>query len=154
MWHQWFTLILWRLCLHIVMQERNKITTLFNNLFSSVSVFDACLGLAVLCCLCRSESSQISSKISQFVFWKWTKVLQLGTTWGWVINDRIFIFGWTIPLKRLKARPRYIFQTKSKKRTDNFRTKSGRKRKFILSSFRRFETAHQSKLSGEVHFGS
>ncbi len=20
-----------------------------------------------------------------------------GTTWGWVINDRIFIFGWTIP---------------------------------------------------------
>ncbi len=21
-----------------------------------------------------------------------------GTTWGWVINDRIFIFGWTIPL--------------------------------------------------------
>ncbi len=22
-----------------------------------------------------------------------------GTTWGWVINDRIFIFGWTIPLR-------------------------------------------------------
>ncbi len=22
-----------------------------------------------------------------------------GTTWGWVINNRIFIFGWTIPLK-------------------------------------------------------
>ncbi len=21
-----------------------------------------------------------------------------GTTWGWVINDRIFIFGWTIPI--------------------------------------------------------
>ncbi len=21
-----------------------------------------------------------------------------GMTWGWVINDRIFIFGWTIPL--------------------------------------------------------
>ncbi len=21
-----------------------------------------------------------------------------GTTWGWVINDRIYIFGWTIPL--------------------------------------------------------
>ncbi len=21
-----------------------------------------------------------------------------GSTWGWVINDRIFIFGWTIPL--------------------------------------------------------
>ncbi len=23
---------------------------------------------------------------------------RFGTTWGWVINDRIFIFGWTIPL--------------------------------------------------------
>ncbi len=22
-----------------------------------------------------------------------------GTTWGWVNNDRIFIFGWTIPLR-------------------------------------------------------
>ncbi len=22
---------------------------------------------------------------------------RFGTTWGWVINDRIFIFGWTIP---------------------------------------------------------
>ncbi len=24
---------------------------------------------------------------------------RFGTIWGWVINDRIFIFGWTIPLK-------------------------------------------------------
>ncbi len=24
---------------------------------------------------------------------------KFGTTWGWVINDRIFIFGWTIPVK-------------------------------------------------------
>ncbi len=23
-----------------------------------------------------------------------------GTTWGWVINDRIWIFGWTIPLRK------------------------------------------------------
>ncbi len=26
--------------------------------------------------------------------------------------------------------------------------------KFVLSSFRQFETAHQSELSGGVHFGS
>ncbi len=25
---------------------------------------------------------------------------RFGTTWEWVINDRIFIFGWTIPLRR------------------------------------------------------
>ncbi len=24
---------------------------------------------------------------------------RFGTTWGWVINDSIYIFGWTIPLK-------------------------------------------------------
>ncbi len=28
----------------------------------------------------------------------WTPDVTIGTTWGWVINDRIFIFGWTIPL--------------------------------------------------------
>ncbi len=28
------------------------------------------------------------------MFQRWTKVLRFGTTWWWVINDRIFIFGW------------------------------------------------------------
>ncbi len=27
-----------------------------------------------------------------------------GSTWGWVINDRIFIFGWTIPLSECWSR--------------------------------------------------
>ncbi len=26
---------------------------------------------------------------------------RFGTTWGWVNDDRIFIFGWTIPLRRV-----------------------------------------------------
>ncbi len=34
-----------------------------------------------------------------FVFWRWTKILRV---WGWVINDRIVIFGWTIPLTKCK----------------------------------------------------
>jgi len=46
-----------------------------------------------------TESSQISSKISSFVFQRWTRVLEgFGTTWGWVIYERIFILGWTSPL--------------------------------------------------------
>ncbi len=40
-----------------------------------------------------------SYKISQFVFWKWTMVLRFGMTWGWVNNDRIYIFGWNYPFK-------------------------------------------------------
>ncbi len=27
-----------------------------------------------------------------------------GTTWGWVINDRIFIFGWTNPLRHFNSK--------------------------------------------------
>ncbi len=30
-----------------------------------------------------------------------------GTTWGWVINDRIFIFGWTISLSLCNVTTRY-----------------------------------------------
>ncbi len=37
------------------------------------------------------------------MFWRWTKVLQVWKTWGWVINDRIFILGWTNPLKSVKT---------------------------------------------------
>jgi len=29
---------------------------------------------------------------------------RVGTTWGWVINDLIFIFGWTNPLKQDRER--------------------------------------------------
>ncbi len=32
---------------------------------------------------------------------------RFGTTWGWVNDDRIFIFGWTVPLKPLV----YVFKT-------------------------------------------
>ncbi len=43
-----------------------------------------------------SESSQISSKI--LCSEDEQRSYGFKTTWGWVINDRIFIFGWTIPL--------------------------------------------------------
>jgi len=37
---------------------------------------------------------------------------RFGTTWGWVNDDRIFIFGWTIPLRRQhwpKTVNKYLF---------------------------------------------
>ncbi len=47
------------------------------------------------CCLCRVRFHQkylnLCSEDEQRSYW-------FGTTWGWVINDRIFIFGWTNPL--------------------------------------------------------
>jgi len=38
-----------------------------------------------------TESSRTKSKISLTVLRRWT--YGLGTTWGWVINDIILIFG-------------------------------------------------------------
>ncbi len=50
------------------------------------------------CCLCRVRKLWDFIKKSWFVFRRWTNVLQFGTL-GWVTNDGIFIFGWTLPLK-------------------------------------------------------
>ncbi len=48
-----------------------------------------------------------SSRISSFVFWRWTKVLRFWNIIRWVINDRIFIFWVSHPFK--KERPLYVF---------------------------------------------
>ncbi len=56
----------------------------FNN------VLTTCLGLE------RVRKHLDFIKKSYFVFLRWTKSNGFGTTWGWVINDRIFLFGWAI----------------------------------------------------------
>ncbi len=45
-----------------------------------------------------SESSRISSKYLNLCFEDEQRSYRFGLTWGWVIHDRTFIFGWTIPL--------------------------------------------------------
>jgi len=39
---------------------------------------------------------------------------QICTAWGWVINDLIFIFGWTNPLRLLNARLAVLYNLCSK----------------------------------------
>ncbi len=58
------------------------------------------LGLECGSCVAVYEGSVwISSKIYSNVFSEdQRRSYGFGTTWGWVINDRIKIFGWTIPL--------------------------------------------------------
>ncbi len=48
-----------------------------------------------------SESSQNASKYIYLCSEDERMSYRFGTTWGWVINDRICIFGWTIPLNTL-----------------------------------------------------
>ncbi len=43
------------------------------------------------CCLCRVRKLNLSSEDEQWSY-------RFGTTWGWVINYRIFHFVWTFPL--------------------------------------------------------
>ncbi len=38
---------------------------------------------------------------------------RFGTTWGWVNDDRIFIFGWTIPLSVNFSKLRFIHHLKA-----------------------------------------
>ncbi len=65
----------------------------FNDLLATFLSLDRVRILAVYG---GSESSRNSSKNILICVPKMNE--GLGTTWGWVINDRIFIFGWTIPL--------------------------------------------------------
>ncbi len=44
---------------------------------------------------------------------------RFGTTWGWVINDRIFIFEWTNPLTKDKSTRKTLFTLKNKRQFAN-----------------------------------
>ncbi len=162
MWHQWFNRNFMRLREYLLCAKKTKITTSFNNFFSSVSVFNVCSreyhGTCVWCCWSRNKqknSTEIVELSHYFVFFAhkkysrsfiklrlnpWChmdyfndvlttfvglkcvsslavymegqkalgfhqKYLNLcsederrlylfGTTWGWVINARMIIFGW------------------------------------------------------------
>ncbi len=84
--NQWINCNYMKLQEYFLCTKKTKITTLFNNSSflcqSSTCIF---LGLDRVSCVAvyaRTESSWTSSKISSFVFWRWTKVL-------WVGNDII-----------------------------------------------------------------
>ncbi len=58
--------------------------------------------LSLITPLCRSNPWDLrssSNKIKIFLMKSESFWPGFGTIWGWVINDRIFIFGWTIPLR-------------------------------------------------------
>ncbi len=59
----------------------------FNNVLTTF------LGLECGSCIAVYEGSENNKKQNLNLCYGF------GTTWGWVINDRIFIFEWTIPLR-------------------------------------------------------
>ncbi len=94
MWHLRFNLDFTKLRENSLCTEKTKIMTLFNN-----ACHDACVSLLnkVNCFLCRVR--KLSDFIKNIFFFKDNRrSYRFGTTWRWVINDRSFIFGWTIPL--------------------------------------------------------
>ncbi len=59
-----------------------------------IDVLTTFLGLEYGSCIAVYAGSESSNLCSED---EW-KSCGFGTTWGWVINDRFFIFGWTNPL--------------------------------------------------------
>ncbi len=47
----------------------------------------------------KQPGYKLSSKYLPLCSAEQTHSYRFGTTWGWVNDDRIFIFGWTIPLR-------------------------------------------------------
>ncbi len=50
----------------------------------------------------KQPDYKLSSKYLPLCSAEQTHSYRFGTTWGWVNDDRIFIFGWTIPLSESK----------------------------------------------------
>ncbi len=103
--------------------KNTKIMTLSNS-FSLLTIF---LGLGTFqlhCCLCRIR--KLSDLIKNILTWRSEderRSCRFVMTWGWVINDVIYIFGWTIPLSvkinfHCKISIRYITNLKMNQLTE------------------------------------
>ncbi len=89
MWRQWTNCNFTKLREYFLSARKTKITTLFNNSSPPHPVYCcAAEGLGALGF--HQKYLNLCSEDEQ----------RFGTKWGWVINNIIFIFGWTIPLRR------------------------------------------------------
>ncbi len=76
--------------------------------------------LLVNCCLCRVRKLWIHQKYFIWVQVDERKSYGFGTTWRWVIYERIFIFGWTIPLRGPRTVEHWLHSPSSLADTDTF----------------------------------
>ncbi len=128
MWHQWSNRNFTKPWKYFLCAKKTKIMTLFNNSsplrhpiapFCITYVNDICCSVLVapyvdtlfMLFTLLSELNNVSTYIRcicclRIYFYYVCNLCSederrsygFGKTWGWVINDRIFIFGWTIPL--------------------------------------------------------
>ncbi len=109
MWHQWFNPNFMKLRESFLCAKKTKIMTFFQQfLLFWVSPFhhsreylDALNRSVALLSMegqkalgCHQKYHNLCSEDERMSF-------GFGTTWGWVIKDRIFLFEWTIPLKKI-----------------------------------------------------
>ncbi len=73
-----------------------------------------------------------------------------GTTWEWVINDRIYIFGWTIPLRLFWNRDRFGNLSQTFWQRKKHLLSYGRAFFFILSWVCLYKTCWHSSCWQEV----
>ncbi len=109
MWNQWFNRNFMKLREYFLCTKKTKIMTLFNNFFAFVSVIDVCsrqyhnASHGLFCIAFLSTEGQkalgFHQKYLNLCSVDEQRFYGFGMTWGWIINDRIFILGWTIPLR-------------------------------------------------------
>ncbi len=127
MWHQWFNCHFTKLREYFLCAKKTQRKNDFIQKFvSSASPYSTILESSTyvnnVCCSVSAAPYE-DTLFTLFTLWSECKqhfrVHTLHTlftyvmTWGWVINDRIFIFGWTIPLSILQSqgnRLDYIIQ--------------------------------------------
>ncbi len=94
-----------RLWEYILCAVKTKIMTLFNNFFCFVSVDERSqeksTATSVRTCVAIYGALRFDQKCLNLCSKDEWRSNGFGTTWGWVINNRIFIFEWIKPLRSI-----------------------------------------------------
>ncbi len=92
MWHQWFNHNVMKLWEYFLYAKKTKITTLFNDFFSSVAVFNACSQQDHYACMCiplhvnKAQSTWVLRQNAAYV------VVLLWTCINWHGREEIVFF--------------------------------------------------------------
>ncbi len=86
-------------CFHLNVNKAQCMHVLRKQLHTHTDTFQMALGVA--CCLWEGQRALgFHHKYLNLCSEDERRFYGFGLTWGWGINDRIFIFGWTIPLNQ------------------------------------------------------
>ncbi len=119
MWHQWFNRNFTKQREYFLCTKKTKITTLFNNYLPPRppdTILESITYVSNICCSVSAapyvdtlftlwsehERIRVHTLLTLFTYVILSKMAHKKYSLLWVINDRIFIFGWTMPLSGIR----------------------------------------------------